>query len=219
MSDTEDNRRRLDAFGQGLFWGRCSAAGQLAAAAWEASDNGGSGMYAKHAGAGAAHVLLGDLHDTGADEVKTTIALADVEDLYLYKRISGIESAARSAEDTLFDLFTDDVQIYFPKYGLTRGKQGFHDFATGLLSSVSAMAHDLPNLNFIAGGDTVVVEGLTYGSDHEGRNWRGGATPGGRFCSVFEFSGDLISRMHIYLDPDYTGRDHDRFLWGMDRTW
>ena len=33
--------------------------------------------------------------------------LADVEDLYMYKRIGGIE-ASRSAEDTLFDLFTDD---------------------------------------------------------------------------------------------------------------
>ena len=34
--------------------------------------------------------------------------LADVEDLYLYKRISGIDVTSRSAEDTLFDLFTDD---------------------------------------------------------------------------------------------------------------
>jgi RNA polymerase sigma-70 factor (ECF subfamily) len=33
--------------------------------------------------------------------------LGDVEDLYLYKRISNIETS-RSAEDTLFDLFTDD---------------------------------------------------------------------------------------------------------------
>ena len=34
--------------------------------------------------------------------------LADVEDLYLYKRISGLDATARSAEDTLFELFTDD---------------------------------------------------------------------------------------------------------------
>lgn len=34
--------------------------------------------------------------------------LADVEDLYLYKRISGVDVAARSAEDTLLELFTDD---------------------------------------------------------------------------------------------------------------
>jgi RNA polymerase sigma-70 factor (ECF subfamily) len=34
--------------------------------------------------------------------------LKDVEDLYLYRRISGVDQASRSAEDTLFDLFTDD---------------------------------------------------------------------------------------------------------------
>ena len=32
----------------------------------------------------------------------------DIEDLYLYKRIGGVEQASRSAEDQLFDLFTDD---------------------------------------------------------------------------------------------------------------
>jgi RNA polymerase sigma-70 factor, ECF subfamily len=36
--------------------------------------------------------------------------LEDVEDLYLYRRIGALESAlaSRSAEDTMFDLFTDD---------------------------------------------------------------------------------------------------------------
>jgi len=38
-------------------------------------------------------------------------------------------------------------------------------------------------------------------------------TPGGRFCSVFEFRDGKISRMYIYLDPDYAGVDSDRFLW------
>ena len=34
--------------------------------------------------------------------------LNDVEDLYLYRRIANVDQASRSAEDTLFDLFTDD---------------------------------------------------------------------------------------------------------------
>jgi RNA polymerase sigma-70 factor (ECF subfamily) len=34
--------------------------------------------------------------------------LNDVEDLYLYRRISNVDQASRSAEDTMFDLFTDD---------------------------------------------------------------------------------------------------------------
>ncbi|MFM2076596.1 MAG: hypothetical protein RJA49_486 [Actinomycetota bacterium] len=34
--------------------------------------------------------------------------LNDVEDLYLYRHIADVGKASRSAEDTLFDLFTDD---------------------------------------------------------------------------------------------------------------
>jgi RNA polymerase sigma-70 factor, ECF subfamily len=34
--------------------------------------------------------------------------LDDVEDLYLYKRVSNLDVVSRSAEDTLFELFTDD---------------------------------------------------------------------------------------------------------------
>jgi RNA polymerase sigma-70 factor (ECF subfamily) len=34
--------------------------------------------------------------------------LNDVEDLYLYRRIANVDLASRSAEDTLFELFTDD---------------------------------------------------------------------------------------------------------------
>lgn len=34
--------------------------------------------------------------------------LDDVEDLYLYRRVSNLEALSRSAEDTLFDLFTDE---------------------------------------------------------------------------------------------------------------
>jgi RNA polymerase sigma-70 factor (ECF subfamily) len=34
--------------------------------------------------------------------------LNDVEDLYLYRRVGSLEAASRSAEDTMFELFTDD---------------------------------------------------------------------------------------------------------------
>jgi len=34
--------------------------------------------------------------------------LGDLEDLYMYKRISNLNQASRSAEDQLFDVFTDD---------------------------------------------------------------------------------------------------------------
>jgi ketosteroid isomerase-like protein len=117
------------------------------------------------------------------------------------------------------DLFTDDVQIYFPKFGIAQGKAAFGELATGLIGSVSAFAHDLSTFSYIVSGDSVVVEGTTFGVGAGGRKWRGGETPGGRFASVFKFRDGLIARMHIYLDPDYVSQDTDRFLWGDKRTW
>jgi hypothetical protein len=117
------------------------------------------------------------------------------------------------------ELFTNDIQIYFPKFGIAKGKMGFAELAEGLANSMSALAHDLSSFTYVVRGERVVVEGLTQGSDRHGHAWHGGETPGGRFCSVFEFRGARIARMHIYPDPDYTGLDEDRFLWGRDRTW
>jgi hypothetical protein len=117
------------------------------------------------------------------------------------------------------DLFTEDAQIYFPKFGIARGKAAFGELASGLFKRVSKLSHDLSTFTYVVAPDVIVVEGKTQGMDVEGRRWSGGETPGGRFCSVFEFRGPLICRMHIYLDPDYTSRDEDRFLWGQNRNW
>ncbi|MBK5263990.1 MAG: nuclear transport factor 2 family protein [Alphaproteobacteria bacterium] len=119
----------------------------------------------------------------------------------------------------MLELFADDFQFYFPKFGIGRGKDDFMAFATGLVGSLNAIAHDIDAFSFIESGDKVVVEGTTHGEDNKGAQWQGGRTPGGRFCSVFQFEGALIARMHIYLDPDYTSRDEEHFLWGKDRRW
>ena len=126
---------------------------------------------------------------------------------------------ADSGDASVFELFTDDVQIYFPKFGIATGKAAFGELAAGLLGSLESIAHHISDFKYVVGSDSVVVEGATHGADREGAEWSGGKTAGGRFCSVFEFRGPLIARMHIYLDPDYTGRDENRFLWGHDRRW
>ena len=35
----------------------------------------------------------------------------------------------------------------------------------------------------------------------------------GRWCDVFEIRDFLIQRCFIYLDPDYAGKDADRYPW------
>ncbi len=114
--------------------------------------------------------------------------------------------------DTM-DLFTQDVEIYFPKFGVRRGYEAFAQLAQGLLGSLERISHDLQRCTFTAAGQTVFVEGYTRGATRAGAKWVGGSTPGGRFCIVFAFQGSKISRMYIYLDPDYAGADSARFLW------
>jgi hypothetical protein len=102
---------------------------------------------------------------------------------------------ADAGRPDVLDLFTDDVQLYFPKFGITKGKAGFGELATGLLGSLKTIAHHVSDFKYTVGTNAIVVEGTTYGSDRAGAEWNGGKTAGGRFCSVFEFRGPLIARM------------------------
>jgi ketosteroid isomerase-like protein len=121
---------------------------------------------------------------------------------------------------SLLDLFTEDVELYFPKFGIGRGKDQLLSAFGGLMQSLQRITHDLSSLAFIEEGPRVAVEGCTSGVTSDGTAWVCRETPGGRFCSVFTFADGRIARMHIHLDPDYAGKDADRFLWGREgRTW
>jgi ketosteroid isomerase-like protein len=120
----------------------------------------------------------------------------------------------------LLDIFTDDAQFYFPKFGIGVGKAAFGELITGLLTRVAAISHDIPNLKYVVDGSMVAVEGTTRGRLQDGTEWSGGDTAGGRFASIFEVTGGRISRMHIYLDPDYGSQDKASFLWSdKGRRW
>jgi ketosteroid isomerase-like protein len=127
-----------------------------------------------------------------------------------------LRSDARRAD--VFDLLDDDIEFYFPKYGIGRGKREFARFGAVLARAMDVYHHQ-DGLRFIENGNHVVVEGTSYGSDASGRTWRGGETPGGRFCSVSEIRDGLITRHYIYADPDYTSVHTDGFLWGTDQQW
>jgi hypothetical protein len=120
----------------------------------------------------------------------------------------------------LVELLTEDCQVYFPKFGVRRGRDAMGELAGGMGSQFEAVEHDYSTYTFISSGAYLVVEGTTRGTMKNGKTWAGGETPGGRFCNVFEFRDGLISRVHIYLDPDYVSEDAPRFLWGREgRTW
>lgn len=138
-------------------------------------------------------------------ETATTAALIGLAAEYFRRGDAG--------QADVTDLFTDDAEIFFPKFGVRRGKAAFFELATGLLGALKSIAHHQNELTYVATGNKVFVEGTTHGETRDGTQWDGGKTPGGRFCSVFEFRGRLISRMYIYLDPDYGSADRERFLW------
>ena len=118
----------------------------------------------------------------------------------------------------VLNLFHEDVELYFPKFGFGSGRQAFVEFVKGFEGALEYIRHDYDKLKFISAGDHVVVEGTSHGK-LSGHTWAGGETPGGRFCNVFTFRNDRIASIHIYLDPDYTGEDAPRFRWGRDRRW
>jgi len=69
-----------------------------------------------------------------------------------------------------------------------------------------------------SGGDVIVVEGTSHGEHRDGP-WRAGVPEwgAGRWCDVFEIRDFKIQRCFIYLDPDYAGRDTERYPWLTDR--
>ena len=125
---------------------------------------------------------------------------------------------ADQGRSDVLDLFDEDAEIYFPKFGFGYGRQSFFEMVKGFEGVLGYIRHDYDNLIFIPSGDYVVVEGTSEG-EMSGKSWVGGKTPGGRFCNVFKFRNERIISLHIYLDPDYTGDDKARFRWGENRRW
>jgi ketosteroid isomerase-like protein len=118
----------------------------------------------------------------------------------------------------LLDLFHEDAEFYFPKFGFGFGRESIFEMVKGFQGILEYIQHDYETLIYIPSGDFIVVEGTSHGK-LAGKSWIGGKTPGGRFSNVFKFRNHLISSLHVYLDPDYTGEDEARFRWGKNRVW
>ena len=82
-------------------------------------------------------------------------------------------------------------------------------------ATLKSIRHDYANFNWIfSGSDMVVCEGTSYG-EHQDGPWRAGVPEwgAGRWCDVFEIRDWQIHRCFIYLDPDYAGKDTERYPW------
>jgi len=121
---------------------------------------------------------------------------------------------------SILDLFADDAQVYFPKWGLATGKEQISKLFSDVGATIKHIEHQYAHFNWVfSGGDILVCEGDSHGEHRDGA-WRAGVPEwgAGRWCDVFEIRDWKIQRVFIYLDPDYAGRDTERYPWLEDRS-
>jgi ketosteroid isomerase-like protein len=145
--------------------------------------------------------------ETMTDEQRKSVALE-----YLKAFDNG---GVTSTGDSILDLFADDAQVYFPKWGLATGKEDIGRLFTDVGATIKQIEHHYSHLNWVfSGGDVVVCEGTSHGEHRDGP-WRAGVPEwaAGRWCDVFEIRDWKIQRVFIYLDPDYASQDTARYPW------
>ena len=145
--------------------------------------------------------------ETMTDEQRKSVAL---EYLKAFDA-SGVTSTGGS----ILDLFADDAQVYFPKWGLATGKDQIGRLFGDVGGTLKSIVHHYSHFNWVfSGSDLVVCEGTSHGEHRDGP-WRAGVPEwgAGRWCDVFEIRDWKIQRCFIYLDPDYAGRDTSRYPW------
>jgi hypothetical protein len=107
-----------------------------------------------------------------------------------------------STGGSILDLFADDAQVFFPKWGLATGKAQIERLFTDFGGLLRGILHDYATFNWImTGTDVFAVEGTSAGEHRDGA-WRAGVSHAGRWCDVFEVRDFLIQRCFIYLYPD-----------------
>ena len=142
---------------------------------------------------------------TMTDEQRKSVALE-----YLKAFDNG---GVTSTGSSILDLFADDAQVYFPKWGLANGKEQIGQLFTDVGGTLKGIRHDYADFNWVmTHTDLFACEGTSYG-EHQDGSWRAGITHAGRWCDVFEVRDFLIQRVFIYLDPDDAGSDTDRYPW------
>ncbi len=117
------------------------------------------------------------------------------------------------AGQDMIDLFAENAEIYFPKWGVARGHAEIQRMWSEVGVLYTEIHHYTEYLNFIFGESQLYVEGISDGVAGDGTPWTGTVTHAGRWCDAMEIRDGKIERLFIYLDPDYAGADTARYPW------
>ena len=72
----------------------------------------------------------------------------------------------------LLDLFHEDAEFYFPKFGFGFGRESIFEMVKGFQGILEYIQHDYETLIYIPSGDFIVVEGTSHGK-LSGKSWIG----------------------------------------------
>jgi len=70
----------------------------------------------------------------------------------------------------VLELFHEDAEIYFPKFGFGFGRNSFLEMVKGFEGVLESIQHDYDRLNFIPSTDYLIVEGTSQGR-MSGKSW------------------------------------------------
>jgi ketosteroid isomerase-like protein len=115
----------------------------------------------------------------------------------------------------LFDHFSDDAEVFFPKWGVAKGKEEVIKMFSDVGGTLKSIKHHYDGFTwYMNGTDSFAVEGTSEGEHRDGP-WMADQPKwgAGRWCDCFTVKDGKITRLFIYLDPDYAGKDTGRYGW------
>ena len=88
-----------------------------------------------------------------------------------------------STGGSIMDLFADDAQVFFPKWGLATGKKQIGQLFTDFGAGIKSILHDYATFNWTRPAPTSSLSKARASRSKDGP-WRAGVSHAGRWCDV-----------------------------------
>src|SRR5258705_4309425 len=109
---------------------------------------------------------------------------------------------------SILELFAEDAQVYFPKWGVAKGRDEIGRMFGDVGGTLKSILHDYDAFNYVmTGTDTFAIEWTSVGDHRDGSCKAGEPEHGpGRWCDGFEVRAGRNQRCSIYPNPTSPGK-------------